>query len=68
MTAIRINDFIITSFHKDKKLKVTKNKTGYKKDCFDTDIGERFFRDNRFNSWIKVRNEQQKKSSKLSKV
>jgi hypothetical protein len=55
MPGIKIGDYILTEFHKDKKLKVTKKKTGFKKDCFDTDIGERYFLDNRFNSWEKVK-------------
>jgi hypothetical protein len=57
---MKVGDYILTEFHKDKKLKVTKKKTGFKKDCFDTDIGERYFLDNRFNSWTKVKkNEKQ---------
>jgi hypothetical protein len=55
MPGIKIGDYILTEFHKDKKLKVTKKKTGFKKDCFDTDISERYFLDNRFNSWEKVK-------------
>jgi hypothetical protein len=55
MPGIKIGDYILTEFHKDKKLKVTKKKTGFKEDCFDTDIGERYFLDNRFNSWEKVK-------------
>jgi len=64
---MRVGDYILTEFHKDKKLKVTKKKTGFKKDCFDTDIGERYFLDNRFNSWIKVENGKRKEGKSLQK-
>lgn len=64
---MRVGDYILTEFHKDKKLKVTKKKTGFKKDCFDTDIGERYFLDNRFHSWIKVENGKRKEGKSLQK-
>jgi hypothetical protein len=54
MKTVKIGDYILTNIWKDKKFKVTKKKTGYKKDCFDTEIGERYFLDNRFKSWVLV--------------
>jgi hypothetical protein len=60
MNAIKIGDYILTNVWKDKRFRVEKKKTGYKEDCFDTDIGERYFLDNRFKSWTRVKkNEKQ---------
>ena len=39
---------------KDRKFQVTKINVGYKKDCFETEIGEKYFNDNRYKSWKKV--------------
>lgn len=61
MPTIKVGDFILTKIWKDKKFEVTKKKTGYKEDCFDTEIGERYFLDNRFKSWTKVKQEKVKK-------
>lgn len=55
MTAIKVGDHIITNIWEGRRFEVTEKKTGYKKDCFDTEIGERYFLDNRFNSWTKVK-------------
>jgi hypothetical protein len=55
MKTVKIGDYILTNIWKDKKFKVTKKDTGYKKDCFDTEIGERYFLDNRFSTWTKVK-------------
>lgn len=52
---IRINEYITTKQWGKTKFKVVKKNTGYKKDCFDTDIGERYFLNNRFKSWTKVK-------------
>jgi hypothetical protein len=61
MPQLKVGDFILTKIWKDKKFEVTKKKTGYKEDCFDTEIGERYFLDNRFKSWTKVKQEKVKK-------
>jgi hypothetical protein len=61
MPQLKVGDFILTKIWKDKKFEVTKKKTGYKEDCFDTEIGERYFIDNRFKSWTKVKQEKVKK-------
>jgi len=50
---IRKNNYITVNIQPGKKFKVVETKTGYKKDCFDTDIGERYFLNNRFKTWKK---------------
>ena len=53
--AIQVGDYILTTFHKEKEFQVMKKGVGYKKDCFETDIHEMYFLDNRFKSWSKVK-------------
>jgi hypothetical protein len=63
MPTIKVGDCILTKIWKDKRFQVTKKGTGYKEDCFDTDIGERYFLDNRFKSWTKARKKRNEKQS-----
>jgi hypothetical protein len=64
MKTIRVGDWVSTNNWKDSEFKVTNIGVGYKKDCFETDIGELYFMDNRFNSWIRKK----KQNAKLNKT
>ena len=66
MQSIRVGDHILTKFWGDARYEVTNIKVGYKKDCFETDIHELYFMDNRFSSWRKAK--KVKKNDKLSKT
>ena len=61
MKTIKVGDKIIQKYHKGVQYIVIKLNTGYKNDCFETDIHEHFFIDNRFKSWTKVRKNKNEK-------